>query len=204
MESVGATEFDGGLGIPYFEKESSLDLQRFAPPFERLLADVAADPLLADARLIIEPGRYLVGESGLYVSRVIDIKQSRGKTFAVLDGGMHHHLAASGNLGQTIKRNYPIAVLNRLDAPSHQRVELAGPLCTPLDVLGRDLLLPEVAVGDLIGVFQSGAYGRTASPLEFLSHPAPAEVMVDAGQHRLIRRRGETSDWLRNQAGCHS
>ncbi len=201
---LASIDFGGGLGIPYFERETPLDLHRFAPQFQRLLATVAADPWLANARLIVEPGRFLVGESGLYVSRVLDIKRSRGKTFAVLDGGMHHHLAASGNLGQTIKRNYPIAVLNRLDAPCTQRMELVGPLCTPLDVLGRDLLLPELAVGDLIGVFQSGAYGRTSSPLEFLSHPTPAEVMVDTGQHQLIRRSGELHDWLHNQFGCHA
>jgi diaminopimelate decarboxylase len=104
---------------------------------------------------------------------------------------MHHHLAASGNLGQTIKRNYAVAILNRLGQPPSGPLQLVGPLCTPLDALGRNLQLPEVAAGDLIGVFQSGAYARASSPLGFLSHDAPAEVLVSAGKARLIRRRGE-------------
>jgi diaminopimelate decarboxylase len=130
---------------------------------------------------------------------VIDVKVSRGKKYVILDGGMHHHLSASGNLGQTIKRNYPIAVLNKLELPSEETVEVAGPLCTPLDVLARGVTLPLIDVGDLIGIFQSGAYARSASPLGFLSHPSPPEVWVDCRSHRLIRRRGEFGDYLRDQ-----
>jgi diaminopimelate decarboxylase len=140
----------------------------------------------------VEPGRYLVGEAGVYIARVNDIKVSRGKKFLILDGGMHHHLAASGNLGQTIKRNYPIALVEKLAEPEEEIVDVVGPLCTPLDMLGRGVNLPRAEVGDLIGVFQSGAYARSASPLGFLSHPAPPEVWIARGQHRLIRRRGET------------
>src|SRR5262249_53343980 len=121
---------------------------------------------------------------------------SRGKTFVVLDGGMNHHLAASGNLGQVIKRNFPIGVVNRLDAPATETVEVVGPLCTPLDTLARDARLPRPRPSDLVGVFQSGAYARAASPLGFLSHPAPPEVLVDAGTARLIRRRGTDRDLL--------
>ena len=105
-------------------------------------------------------------------------RRERGKQFAILDGGMHQHLAASGNLGQTIKRNYPIAILNKLNEPCDQSAELVGPLCTPLDVLARDVSLPVAEPGDLFAVFQSGAYARSASPLGFLSHPAPLEVLV--------------------------
>jgi len=133
------------------------------------------------------------------VTRVNDIKVSRGKKFLIVDGGMHHHLAASGNLGQTIKRNYPIALLGRLDEPEREDVDVVGPLCTPLDVLARGANLPRAEVGDLIGVFQSGAYARSASPLGFLSHPTPPEVWVDSCGHRLIRRRGEFGDYLRDQ-----
>jgi diaminopimelate decarboxylase len=133
------------------------------------------------------------------VCRVNDIKVSRGKKFLILDGGMHHHLSASGNLGQTIKRNYPVAVLNKLNEPAEETYDLAGPLCTPLDVLARGVKLPQIDVGDLIGVFQSGAYGRSASPLGFLSHPSPPEIWVDGGRHCLIRRRGEFADYLRDQ-----
>jgi diaminopimelate decarboxylase len=117
----------------------------------------------------------------------------------ILDGGMNHHLAASGNLGQTIKRNYPIAVLNKLDCPAVESAELVGPLCTPLDVLGRSMQLPETAVGDLVGVFLSGAYARAASPLGFLSHAAPPEIWVDEGRDSLIRRRGVFEDYLADQ-----
>ena len=196
LESI---DFGGGLGIPYFERESELDLERFTAEFQQLLLDIDSSPLLAYSRLIIEPGRFLTGEAGLYVSRVIEVKESRGKTFAITDGGMHHHLAASGNLGQTIKRNYPIAVVNRLDSPVEQKTEVVGPLCTPLDVLGRGVPLPSPAEGDLMCVFQSGAYGRSSSPSGFLSHPTPAEVMVGNGRHWLIRRAGDIEDYSRHQ-----
>src|ERR1700732_3083915 len=145
---------------------------------------------------MVEPGRYRVGEAGVYVCRVNDIKVSRGKKFLILDGGMHHHLAASGNLGQTIKRNYPVAILNRLQTAASEDVDLVGPLCTPLDVLARGVSLPPAEVGDLVGIFQSGAYARAASPLGFLSHPTPPEVLVDKGQLRLIRTRGANADYL--------
>jgi len=157
---------------------------------------VRGEPLFFGTRFMLEPGRYLVGEAGIYVARVTDIKISRGKKFLILDGGMNHHLAASGNLGQVIKRNFPIAVLNKVDQTQTERVDVVGPLCTPLDVLGREINLPVAQVGDLVGVFQSGAYARTASPLGFLSHPSPAEVLVENGQVRLIRRRGTYRDLL--------
>jgi diaminopimelate decarboxylase len=111
---------------------------------------------------------------------------------------MHHHLAASGNLGQTIKRNYPVALLSKLNEPDSETVDIVGPLCTPLDVLARNIIVPKAEVGDLVGVFQSGAYARAASPLNFLSHPAPPEVWVDGRKHRLIRRRGDHADYLRD------
>ena len=122
----------------------------------------------------------------------------------IVDGGMHHHLAASGNLGQTIKRNYPVGLLNKLDREPTGQFDVAGPLCTPLDVLARDVSLPDPKRGDLFGVFQSGAYGRTASPLGFLSHDAPPEVWVEAGADHLIRRRGEYEDQLRDQCSVQS
>ena len=197
-------DFGGGLGVPYFAHEQALDLHAFADGLAQLVEELRTTPLLADARLIVEPGRFLVAEAGIYVTRVIDIKQSRGKTFLIADGGMHHHLAASGNLGQTIKRNYPIVLLNKLKKPADVAVDVVGPLCTPLDVLGRSVELPRAAVGDLIGIFQSGAYGRTASPLGFLSHPTPAEIWIADGLARLIRRRGRYEDLLRDgsHTGC--
>lgn len=196
---LATLDFGGGLGTPYFPHEQELETLKLRRELDTLLETVQDDPLLRDTKLVVEPGRYLVGEAGVYVTRIHDIKVSRGKKFLILDGGMHHHLAASGNLGQTIKRNYPVAVLNKLDQPATEIFEVAGPLCTPLDVLARSVNLPEADVGDLVGVFQSGAYARSASPLGFLSHPAPPEVWVDRGHHHLIRRRGGYGDYLRDQ-----
>jgi diaminopimelate decarboxylase len=187
-------DFGGGFGIPYFAHEQELDMPAFGKGLAALMADVKHEPFLSETQFMVEPGRFLVGEAGIYVVRINDIKISRGKKFLIVDGGMHHHLAASGNLGQTIKRNYPIAVLNRLNTAPEEKVDVVGPLCTPLDVLGRGVVLPKVEVGDLIGVFQSGAYARTASPLGFLSHPTPPEVWIEEGRAHLIRRRGKNTD----------
>ncbi|MDC3224071.1 diaminopimelate decarboxylase [Mariniblastus sp.] len=193
-------DFGGGLGTPYFAHETELDLDAFQQGLVEIDQAMASSPWLANTKAIIEPGRFLVNEAGIYVARVTRVKRSRGKTFAVIDGGMHHHLAASGNLGQTIKRNYPLAVLNKIDeAATEEVVEIVGPLCTPLDTIGRSISLPSIEAGDLVGVFQSGAYARAASPLGFLSHPTPAEVMVSANEARLIRRRGLPEDLLNDQ-----
>jgi diaminopimelate decarboxylase len=159
---------------------------------------IDADPHFTGTRFVIEPGRFLAAEAGVYLARVLDVKVSRGKIFAIVDGGMNHHLAASGNLGQTIKRNFPVAVATKLLQPEADTVDIVGPLCTPLDVLARSLAVPPIEVGDLIAVFQSGAYARSASPLGFLSHPAPPEVLAADGEARLIRRRGEVADYLRD------
>jgi len=182
-------DFGGGLGIPYFSHEADLDIGKLRELVAELMESIRGDHVFAETEFIVEPGRYLVGESGVYLARITDIKVSRGKKFLILDGGMNHHLAASGNLGQTIKRNYPIAIVNRLDSGAEEAVDIVGPLCTPLDTLGRAVTLPAAEIGDIVGVFQSGAYGRSASPLGFLSHPAPPEVWVRSGQHSLIRER---------------
>lgn len=192
-------DFGGGLGIPYFSGEAALDVASLQVGLEELVAEVQCDDALRSSRLIVEPGRFLVGPAGIYLARVVDIKASRGKKFVITDGGMHHHLAASGNLGQTIKRNYPLTVANKLQSADAEKVDVVGPLCTPLDVLGRQVLLPAVEVGDLIAIFQSGAYARAASPLGFLSHPAPPEVLVVDGADKLIRRRGTAEDYLADQ-----
>jgi diaminopimelate decarboxylase len=191
-------DFGGGLGVPYFSHEQPLDTVSLKLALEPLMDEVRNDPAFAGTQFLVEPGRFLVAEAGVYIAKVNDIKISRGKKFLITDGGMHHHLAASGNLGQTIKRNYPVALLNKLCDPANETVDVVGPLCTPLDVLARNVKIPAANVGDLVGVFQSGAYARAASPLNFLSHPAPPEVWVDGGQYRLIRRRGEPSDYLRD------
>jgi diaminopimelate decarboxylase len=193
--ALATLDFGGGLGIPYFDNDAPLDIAQLGEGIAALLEKHAAAGMMP-ARFVVEPGRYLVGEAGVYIARVVDVKTSRNKRFAVLDGGMNHHLAASGNLGQVIKRNFPVVVANRLSAARDTVVDLVGPLCTPLDVLGRDVRVSAIDVGDLVAVLQSGAYGRTASPLGFLSHPAPAEVIIDAGRPRLIRRRAQLEDLL--------
>jgi diaminopimelate decarboxylase len=189
-------DFGGGLGIPYFSNEKELDLEQVRIGLAGLFAEVTSDDLFRGTQFLIEPGRFLVGEAGIYFARVNDIKISRGRKFLILDGGMNHHLAASGNLGQTIKRNFPVAILNKLDDPLVESVDVVGPLCTPLDTLARNVALPHAEIGDLFGIFQSGAYARSASPLGFLSHPAPPEIWVDVGKHFLVRRRGEQADTL--------
>lgn len=186
---VETLDFGGGLGIPYFAQDQALDVDALGAGVTALLDEATADPLLAETTFLVEPGRYLVGEAGVYLMQVNDVKTSREKHFVITDGGMHHHLAASGNLGQVIKRNYPVVVADRLGAAARREVDVVGPLCTPLDVLARKLAVPEVEVGDLVAVLQSGAYGRSASPLGFLSHPAPAEVWVDSGTASLADSR---------------
>ncbi len=165
----------GGFGIPYFERDRPLNLSMVGDKLADLL--VTAEKDMPEARVTIELGRYIVGEAGVYVSRVIDRKVSRGKTYLVIDGGMHHELAASGNLGQAIRRNYPVAIGNRMHG-SAEKVSVVGCLCTPLDLIGEDVELPTPEVGDFIIVFQCGAYGPTASPTAFLGHPAPIECLV--------------------------
>lgn len=167
----------GGLGIPYYANEEPLDLHAVGQNLEMLLRE-RIRPVLPHARVVLELGRYIVGECGVYVTRVVDRKVSRGKTFLVVDGGMHHQMAASGNFGQVIRRNYPIAVADRIDSDDAERVQVVGCLCTPLDILGNGVELPRADVGDLIVLFQAGAYGLTASPTAFLSHPMPLEVLV--------------------------
>jgi diaminopimelate decarboxylase len=167
----------GGFGIPYSDRDEPLDLAAIGANLSDLVTEKLR-PALPEARLSMELGRYLVGEAGVYVTRIIDRKESRGQTFLVVDGGMHHQLAASGNLGQVIRRNYPLAVATRVDAEPVETVNVVGCLCTPLDLLADKVSLPRADVGDLIAIFQAGAYGLTASPTRFLSHSAPAEVLV--------------------------
>ena len=166
----------GGFGIPYFPGEQPLDLA----PIGANLADIVAQAktALPQAEIVIELGRYFVGEAGLYVAKVLDKKVSRGHTYLVTDGGLHHHLSASGNFGQVIRKNYPAAIGNRMDATVQETVSVVGPLCTPLDLLADRMNLAAAEPGDLVVIYQSGAYGATASPQRFLGHPAVTEVLI--------------------------
>jgi len=174
--AITSLNIGGGFGIPYFPGEQPLDIAPIGAHLAQLQDKVAA--ALPQARLAIELGRYLVGEAGVYVARVIDRKLSRGQLYLVTDGGLHHHLAASGNFGQVIRKNYPVAVGNRMAAVADTPAYVVGPLCTPLDLLADRMDLAHAQVGDLVVVFQSGAYGLSASPASFLGHPAAAEVLV--------------------------
>lgn len=166
----------GGFGIPYFPGETHLDLAPIAENLERTLPEVIH--ALPQTEIVTELGRYLVGEAGVYISKVIDKKVSRGHTFLITDGGLHHHLSASGNFGQVIRKNYPVTVANRMEGTNKELVSVVGPLCTPLDILADRVELPVAEPGDLIAVFQSGAYGYSASPHGFLSHPEPKQILV--------------------------
>jgi diaminopimelate decarboxylase len=166
----------GGFGIPYFPGEQHLDIAPISERLGELLAE--KESRLPEAEVILELGRYLVGEAGVYVCRVVDRKISRGHTFLVTDGGLHHHLAASGNFGQVIRKNYPVLVGTQMDVAETESASVVGPLCTPLDLLAEKMELPKAGIGDLVVILQSGAYGLTASPTAFLSHPAPLEVLV--------------------------
>jgi diaminopimelate decarboxylase len=192
-------DFGGGLGIPYFDGDEALDTRAFGEGLAQLVDEYGTCPEFDGTRFVVEPGRFLVGECGVYVTRVTSVKESRGQSFIVIDGGMNHHLAASGNLGQVIKRNFPAAILNKLGADAGHTASVVGPLCTPLDTLARNAAFPTPEAGDLFGIFQSGAYARTSSPLGFLSHTAPPEVLVHDGQIELIRRRGDYRGMLADQ-----
>lgn len=166
----------GGFGVPYFPGERALDLDALGAGLALQMDLLARES--AHTRLVIELGRYLVAEAGVYVCRVLERKMSHGAVFLITDGGLHHHLAASGNFGQVLRKNYPVAIGNRMLGDAREIVSVVGPLCTPLDLLADRMEMARADVGDLVVVFQSGAYGRSASPAGFLSHPGAAEVLV--------------------------
>ena len=166
----------GGFGIPYFPGERPLDLAPVGANLAEIQARARTE--MPAARLVIELGRYMVGEAGIYVTRVVDRKVSRGQVYLVTDGGLNHHLSASGNFGQVVRKNYPVTIGNHAESTAREVVSVVGPLCTPLDLLADRMELPAADVGDLVVVFQSGAYGASASPQAFLGHPRCAEVLV--------------------------
>jgi len=166
----------GGFGIPYFPGEQPLDLDAVAVALTETL--VGAPDILANTRFAIELGRWLVGEAGVYLTRIVDRKQSNGRTFLVTDGGLHHMLAASGNFGQLLRRNYPVAIAGRFGSRADEQVTITGCLCTPLDLLADDVSLPHAEPGDVVAIFCAGAYGLTASPQAFLGQPPAREMLV--------------------------
>ncbi len=166
----------GGFGVPYFPGDRALNVAAIGDNLQHLMPQVKRQ--LPDARIVIELGRFMVAEAGIYVCRVLERKISRGQIFLVTDGGLHHHLAASGNFGQVIRKNYPIIIGNKVQGAEREVVSVVGPLCTPLDLLADQMQMSKASIGDLVVILQSGAYGLTASPTAFLSHPVPVEVLV--------------------------
>jgi len=179
-EAVGASppeiNLGGGFGIPYFPGDQQLDISAVGAALTQTLAGRPAN--LRDTRFVIELGRWLVGEAGVYLTRIVDRKVSRGKTYLITDGGLQHMLAATGNFGQLLRRNYPVAVANRFTSEPEEEVTIVGCLCTPLDLLADEVMLPRADVGDVISIFCAGAYGLTASPQAFLSMPQAREMLV--------------------------
>jgi diaminopimelate decarboxylase len=197
-------DFGGGFGVSYFDPTRQFDLEAFGRGYSEITRECKRDPRLTGAQLIFELGRYLVAEAGVYVTRVIDVKTSRGKTFAVTDGGMNHHIAATGNFGQVFRKPYPITVINKENSDALKPVSVVGPCCTPLDIFGHDIQLPEVRPGDLVVVGLSGAYGYSASSLAFLSHPTAAEVLRWRGQTYVLREPGRPAQVLQGQFSLRS
>ena len=187
-------DFGGGFGVPYFNSDKDLEMDKLHKYLTPVFKEARTTKYLKHTKFIVEPGRYLVAEAGLYITRILYCKSSRDKEIIIIDGGMNHNVAATGHFGQIIKRNFPMALGNKMDKTPTVKYTVAGPLCTPLDTLGRDVLLPAAESGDIMVFFQSGAYARSASPLRFLSHPEPMEVFIENGESGVVRQRGKESD----------
>ncbi|MDG6078278.1 pyridoxal-dependent decarboxylase, exosortase A system-associated [Erythrobacter litoralis] len=166
----------GGFGIPYFPGDKPLDLARLGQGISVGMQNLPST--LSDTEFHIELGRYLVGEAGVYLTRILDRKESYGETYLITDGGLHHQLAASGNFGTVVRRNYPVGIATRFDKPAEETVNIVGRLCTPLDRLADKVRMPKAGVGDIVAVFCAGAYGASASPSAFLGHGPAAEILV--------------------------
>lgn len=179
-EAVGVTpphvNLGGGFGIPYFPGDESVDIAAVGTALGGQLATLPT--ILADTHFCIELGRYLVGEAGVYLTRIVDRKVSHGEVFLITDGGLHHQLAASGNFGTVIRRNYPVAIANRFGAEPEEVASVVGCLCTPLDRLSDSANLPHAGIGDLVAIFCAGAYGASASPANFLGQGPAKEMLV--------------------------
>ncbi|MGF1464670.1 MAG: alanine racemase [Sandaracinaceae bacterium] len=186
--------FGGGFGVPVFESDGDFDLGAAGGGLQALVADDARP----DRRYFVELGRYLVAPAGVFLARVIYLKESAGKTHAILDGGMHHHAAAAG-LGTVIRRPFPMVKATALRAAAGEGCQLGGPLCTPADAFPTGASLPPLEPGDLVAFLSSGAYGLTFSNVLFLSHAAPAEVLVDGREAHVVRAAGRPDDALRGQ-----
>lgn len=192
-------DFGGGFGIPYFPGEKELNLSLLGEGLREMFYSYSEKIDFNSMNLIVESGRFLVAESGIFLTKVLYRKDSRGKVFIITDGGSNNHASAAG-IGRFIRHNFPIEVVGKQNCNEKEVVNIVGPLCTPTDILAQDVELPIIKEGDVIAVLKSGAYGLSASMKDFLSHPVPAEVLIDGDRHWLIRRRGTREDFLAGQA----
>jgi diaminopimelate decarboxylase len=170
--------FGGGFGVPYYDNQNAIDGNGVCTSLSELFSDFKLRNQFSHTKGILELGRYLIAEAGVYITRIIDVKTSRGRNYCITDGGMHHHLPASGNFGQVIRKNFKMKNLSNPDWVP-EKISVAGPLCTSIDILGDNVSLPKPRIGDYLAILNSGAYAFTASPLQFLSHPTPAELALD-------------------------
>ena len=185
--------FGGGLGVPYDESEPEFDVENFGKGLTALINKMSQEYDLSNTRFILEPGRFLVAQAGIFLTKVISVKESRGKNYAIVDGGINHAF-----LPIRMNRKYPTAIANKMNLPNEVPQILGGPLCTSMDVFTNEVELPYMEINDIISIFNSGAYGFSASMLYFLSAPLPAEVVVQNGKHFVARRRGRKEDFLLN------
>jgi len=189
----GRINFGGGLGVPYFSSDADFDLEEFARFVNAAVAQFD-HRMSQPVDYIIELGRYIVGPFGYYLSRVLAIKESRGRKFVILDGGMHHNLPPSGNFGQVISKNYDIQNISK-PAAAKEKVDIVGCLCTTLDRLANRIEIESPEIGDVFAIKNSGAYGLTASPIYFLGHETPREILIKDGLASLIRERKDITQF---------
>ncbi|MCK5719629.1 MAG: diaminopimelate decarboxylase [Thiomargarita sp.] len=185
--------FGGGLGVPYEDSEPKFNVKQFGKGLAYVIEKVAQLFDLSKTQFILEPGRFLVSDAGIFLTKVINVKHSREKQYAIIDGGINHAF-----LPIRMNKKYATVIANKMDLPANHSITVGGPLCTSMDVFSNEVQLPEVEAGDIIGIFNSGAYGFSASLLYFLSAPMPAEVIIHNGKHFLARSRGKKEDFLLN------
>jgi diaminopimelate decarboxylase len=190
----------GGLGIPYYPHQRPFEIDTFLKGLNRCIESAKKETLFRQTIFFLELGRYLVAGCGAFLTRIVCIKESRGRRFAVVDGGMNANSMATGNLGQKIRRKFPICPAGRMNEADTEQFDIVGPLCTPMDAYGSDYQGPCLEKGDILCVPLSGAYGRTASPAGFLSHPDCMEVAASGGELQCVRRRGTIEDILATQS----
>jgi len=199
IQSLPYLNFGGGLGIPYYKNEKDFDEQSFQQELNQIIRTAQKQPLFQETSFILELGRYLVARCGIFLTKVLYTKESREHYFAVTDGGMNYCSIATGNLGQKIKRKFPLCIANRTSKPLTEKLAIVGPLCTPMDEFGKNFMAPAVEAGDTLAVFFVGAYGMSTSPQQFLSHTGCQEFAIFQGDLQQIGQTASLADHLQGQ-----